>query len=554
MMLPSGARDADCRWRVIVDPIDGTREIMYQKRSAWILTGVAPNRGDATRVQRHRARRANRDPDPQAAPVRPALGGARARRARHAVQSRAGVRERVARCVRRARPTLAHGFASVSRFFPGVRDVLAAIDDEIIAEVARPPVAARRACFEDQYLSTGGQFYELMAGHDRFIADIRPLAQADPRGARHSGAALLSSVRHLHRADRRRSSASFSRMRVGGPIDAPFDVETDVSWAGYANAAIRASVEPALQNALRRRRVCCPWRYERATSRWTSRAPGRLDVMGGIADYSGALVLQLPLDRATTVSLRRTASPHCDITSVRGDERAHFRIALSNILDGGALSDPPRSCAVARRARAGSLGGVRRRGRSVLLCKSVRARRGGAAWTRARDRIDGARGKGRELVGRARGRDDDGGRCELRHRANAGGHRGGVSVGREPRRRRAVRHHGPDDERVRQARPAASVALSARHDRRPHRNRARFPVLWNRFRRSARGDGRGLRHRSRRGVHGVSHDRRPRGSRRRARWRSRRRRRSAMARIPREHHDGRIRRAIRRASAGAHAR
>jgi L-arabinokinase len=73
---------------------------------------------------------------------------------------------------------------------------------------------------------------------------------------------------------------------------------------------------------------------------WTSRAPGRLDVMGGIADYSGALVLQLPLDRATTVSLRRTASPHCDITSGRGDERAHFRIALSNILDGGALSDP----------------------------------------------------------------------------------------------------------------------------------------------------------------------------------------------------------------------
>ncbi|NOX56685.1 MAG: galactokinase family protein, partial [Planctomycetes bacterium] len=26
-----------------------------------------------------------------------------------------------------------------------------------------------------------------------------------------------------------------------------------------------------------------------------ARAPGRLDVMGGIADYSGSLVLQLPL-------------------------------------------------------------------------------------------------------------------------------------------------------------------------------------------------------------------------------------------------------------------
>ena len=50
LVLPQGAREEECRWRVIVDPIDGTRGIMYQKRSAWILTGVAPNRGSATRL------------------------------------------------------------------------------------------------------------------------------------------------------------------------------------------------------------------------------------------------------------------------------------------------------------------------------------------------------------------------------------------------------------------------------------------------------------------------------------------------------------------------
>src|SRR6185436_19260014 len=33
-----------------------------------------------------------------------------------------------------------------------------------------------------------------------------------------------------------------------------------------------------------------------------ARAPGRLDLMGGIADYSGSLVLQLPLDHATRVA------------------------------------------------------------------------------------------------------------------------------------------------------------------------------------------------------------------------------------------------------------
>ena len=30
-----------------------------------------------------------------------------------------------------------------------------------------------------------------------------------------------------------------------------------------------------------------------------ARAPGRLDVMGGIADYSGSLVLELPIAEAT---------------------------------------------------------------------------------------------------------------------------------------------------------------------------------------------------------------------------------------------------------------
>lgn len=37
-----------------------------------------------------------------------------------------------------------------------------------------------------------------------------------------------------------------------------------------------------------------------------TRAPGRLDLMGGIADYSGALVLQLPLAAATFAAAQRT--------------------------------------------------------------------------------------------------------------------------------------------------------------------------------------------------------------------------------------------------------
>src|SRR5262245_41872945 len=51
IVLPHGTKEDAAAWRIIVDPIDGTRGLMYQKRSAWILTGVAPNRGVETSLQ-----------------------------------------------------------------------------------------------------------------------------------------------------------------------------------------------------------------------------------------------------------------------------------------------------------------------------------------------------------------------------------------------------------------------------------------------------------------------------------------------------------------------
>ena len=49
--LPEGMTEKKAPWRIIMDPIDGTRVLMYQKRSAWILTGVAPNLGPQTNLQ-----------------------------------------------------------------------------------------------------------------------------------------------------------------------------------------------------------------------------------------------------------------------------------------------------------------------------------------------------------------------------------------------------------------------------------------------------------------------------------------------------------------------
>ena len=65
-----------------------------------------------------------------------------------------------------------------------------------------------------------------------------------------------------------------------------------------------------------------------------ARAPGRLDVMGGIADYSGALVLQWPIREATRVALVLWPERRLSITSIgHGGVERHCDVPLDLIAD-----------------------------------------------------------------------------------------------------------------------------------------------------------------------------------------------------------------------------
>ena len=251
VVLPRGTLEDDARWRIIVDPIDGTRAIMYQKRSAWVLTGVAPNLGPDTRL--HDIELAVQTEIPlvkqHLCDVLWALRGEGAHAER--VNRLTGERTPLALRPSGAR-TIAHGFPMVARFFPGAREELAAIDEEIVFSALGPPQPGKAHLFEDQYISSGGQLYELMAGHDRFVADIRPLMDAY---LARSGKALGICCHPYDLATEliARELGVIVTDAQGHQLDAPLAVEPDVSWVGYANAAIRKQVEPRLQHALRRR-------------------------------------------------------------------------------------------------------------------------------------------------------------------------------------------------------------------------------------------------------------------------------------------------------------
>ena len=248
MVLPRGVSEADAVWRVIVDPIDGTRCLMYQKRSGWILTGVARNRGEGTSLADIEFAIQTEIPL-----VKQHLSdcawafrgeGARAERYNRLTNERSEISLRPSSAA-----TIAHGYAEVARFFPGARDELAAIDEEIVRGTLGPAAPGKANCFEDQYASTGGQLYELMSGHDRFIADLRPLMENTLRERGFALGICCHPYDLCTELIAREAGVLVTDVR-GNPLQAKLSVVPDVAWIGYANERIRAQIEPVLREVL----------------------------------------------------------------------------------------------------------------------------------------------------------------------------------------------------------------------------------------------------------------------------------------------------------------
>jgi hypothetical protein len=251
LALPHGIDADEAEVRILMDPIDGTRGLMFQKRSAWILTGVAPNRGPETRL---------RDIELAVQTEIPLVK-------QHLADMLWAVRGVGAAAVRYNRVTgectplmlhpdttesIVHRFATVARFVPGARVELSAIDEEIMRAALGPIQPGKALSFEDQYISTGGQLYGLIAGHDAFVADLRPMIE--PLLAREGRAfGLACHPYDLATALIAEEAGVLLSDGHGNPLDAPLDTRSDVAWVGYANAHIRAQMEPGLLAALARR-------------------------------------------------------------------------------------------------------------------------------------------------------------------------------------------------------------------------------------------------------------------------------------------------------------
>src|SRR6476661_5806543 len=78
--------------------------------------------------------------------------------------------------------------------------------------------------------------------------------------------------------------------------------------------------------------------FESRSELTIARAPGRLDVMGGIADYSGSLVLELPIAEATLVALQKDEAARISVISLVDNETRAltFEMPLADLERDGA--------------------------------------------------------------------------------------------------------------------------------------------------------------------------------------------------------------------------
>lgn len=240
VMVPRGAREP--RWVLIVDPVDGTRGLMHDKRAGFALAALAPADGHGQA----------RLPDVVAAAVTE-IPTSRQWRADQVSAVRGGGVVATALDVRRDRRdhlvvapsaamSLEHGFASFAHFLPDGKAALVAAEQRLWDELL-PPGDEPRQVFEDQYICSGGQLHEVLSGRDLLVGDLRPLA------LRRLGLPLALTAHPYDVCTAlvlTEAGGVFEDPR-GGPVNVPLDTTTPVTWVAYANEALARRVRPVLR-------------------------------------------------------------------------------------------------------------------------------------------------------------------------------------------------------------------------------------------------------------------------------------------------------------------
>lgn len=230
----------------MVDPVDGTRNLMADIRSAWTVLSLCGPGDGQPRLSDVRMALLAELPDSRAAQFRlmGAKQGAGAWFERRDLLTDELLERRPLATDHDDRPD--HGYFSIFRYTPVMRPRLAQVEAEFFARLAKYEQADIRNCFDDQYISNGGQLALLCLGTYRMIADLRghfaPIFEDDVTTSKAydcAGAILIA-----------REAGCRVLAPMGAPLDFPLDASTPVSFIGFVNGESAQRLGPHLWEAM----------------------------------------------------------------------------------------------------------------------------------------------------------------------------------------------------------------------------------------------------------------------------------------------------------------
>lgn len=232
--------------RIVVDPIDGTRNLMADLRSAWTVVASCGPGESEPRMSEVEGGVLSEIPDSRGAAARVfrATVDGRVRLSVERLEDGGLVSDGTWRVDDDDRAD--HGYFPFFRYMADLRPEIARVEAAFFARLAEREKADVRNCYDDQYISNGGQLALLTTGTYRMIADLRAFL-AERRGTPTltckpydcAGAILVA-----------RAAGCVVTAPDGGVLDFPLDVSTPVSFVGWANARTRRRLEPHLRAAL----------------------------------------------------------------------------------------------------------------------------------------------------------------------------------------------------------------------------------------------------------------------------------------------------------------
>lgn len=238
--------------RIALDPIDGTRNIMHDLRSAWVVVSMAGPGPDEPQFKDLCYGAISEIPDSRGAEVREldAIAGQGAHLRRLSIHADGEEREVASGplCTD-DEVRLDRGYFPFFGFHPSCRADVAALGFDVLQRVvASHPGLNLSTVFDDQYISSGGQLALLALGGYRSIVDARdalgqrtgrPTQTAKPYDM--AGAALVAL-----------EAGCVVVAPDGAPLNFPLDAATPTDFAGFHNRGTADAMLPHLRAAIDR--------------------------------------------------------------------------------------------------------------------------------------------------------------------------------------------------------------------------------------------------------------------------------------------------------------